>query len=191
MDKTKYLKFLDYTIKISNNKEYNTQAVAKILDLPSNRPYNVQCRIIVSFLKKRAETNVVIRELLQKKKTNKNICEFLVQTLFSLFNPKNFPKKAPILISETKYKNLIKKSKNNTINREEKKDLDEALNIKYCHCIKKLYLKNIFLENILDKKAKYNPYAICMSSIYKNRNITPPKKASYTCREKYKWYKKF
>ena len=41
MKKEQYLKFMDYIIKISNNKEYNTQAVAKMLGLPSNKKYNI------------------------------------------------------------------------------------------------------------------------------------------------------
>ena len=191
MENKKYIKFLDYTIKISRDKEYNVQAVAKMLGLPSNRPYNVQCRIIISFLKKKSKTNKVIKKLLDSAKSEKKLCNYLVEILYLLFNPKNFPNKAPILITENKYKNLLKKEKNNTITNREKLLLDEALNVKYCHCIKKLYLKNIFLENILEKRPKYNPYAICMSSIYKNRNIDPPHKASYTCRDKYKWYQKF
>tara|TARA_B100001093_G_C26657635_1_gene940345 strand:- start:201 stop:782 length:582 start_codon:yes stop_codon:yes gene_type:complete len=191
MDKDKYLQFLDYTIKLSNSKEYNTQAVAKMLGLPHNKPYNIQCRLIISYLKKKAKTNKIINQLLQKSKSEKALCKFLVEILYSLFNPSELPKKAPILISDKKYKELIQKHKTNNLKKDESEILEEALNVKYCFCIKKLYLKNIFMENIVEKKPEYNPYAICMSSIYKNRSIKPPKKASYSCRKKYNWYKKY
>ncbi len=191
MDKDKYLQFLDYTIKLSNNKEYNTQAVAKMLGLPHNKPYNIQCKLIISYLKKKAKSNKIIQKLLQKSRSEKALCKFLVKILYSLFNPRELPEKAPILITDKKYKELIQKQKNNNLTREESIILREALNVKYCFCIKKLYLKNIFIENITGKEAEYNPYAICMSSIYKNRSIKPPKKASYSCRKKYNWYKKY
>jgi len=191
MDKDKYVQLVNYTIKLSDNKEYNTQAVAKMLGLPHDRPYNVQCRLIISFLKKKAKTNKVIDNLLKSSHSQKAVCSYLVEILYSLFNPKNLPKKAPILISEKVYKELIQKEKDNTISPSETIILDEALNIKYCFCIKKLYLKNIFIENILEEETKYNPYAICMSSIYKKRGIKPPKKVSYSCSKKYKWSRKF
>ena len=163
MKKQQYLKFMDYTVKMTDNKEYNTQAVAKMLGLPSNKKYNIQCRIIVNYLKKQAEKNDFIKHLLSQKKDNQSICKFLVQVLYNLFSPNEFPKKAPIRMSSKKYKELLKKNKNKLITKEEKEILDSALNIKYCHCVKKLYLKNLFIENILDEEPTYNPYAICMS----------------------------
>ena len=42
MKKQQYLKFADYTVKMTDNKEYNTQAVAKMSGLPSNKKYNIQ-----------------------------------------------------------------------------------------------------------------------------------------------------
>ena len=191
MDKDSYSQLLQYTIKISDNKLYNIQAVAKMLGIPHDRPYPVQCRMIMAFLKKRAPRNKLIAELLESGRGNKSICAYLVKILYSLFSPKNLPNKAPILISPALYKSLLVKEKNKTILPSEKIILDEALNVKYCSCIRRLYLKNIFIENILEEEAKYNPYAICMSSIYKNRGIKPHKKVSYSCSKKYKWYRKY
>ena len=58
--KKKEDRFLDrvrFVIKRSNNMEYNIQAVAKMLGLPSEETYNSQCRLIVSHLNKEAQNN--------------------------------------------------------------------------------------------------------------------------------------
>ena len=51
--------------------------------------------------------------------------------------------------------------------KKEKKDLDRALFINYCKCIKRLKYSKEYEEGI--------EYPICISSIYKNRGFTPPK----------------
>ena len=100
----------------------------------------------------------------------------------------SFPDKAPIKITEELYRTLISQKQDKSISEGDNIKLSEALNCKYCHCVKKLYLENKFNKFINNKEQAYNPYAICMSSIYKRRDFTPPTKVSYSCRDKYDWY---
>ena len=62
-------------------------------------------------------------------------------------------------------------------NKKENKDLDRALFVNYCKCIKKI------------KYAKeYKPgaeYPVCMSSVYKQRGIKPPKDVTKKCKRLY------
>ena len=82
------------------------------------------------------------------------------------------------LISKDKYKELILKRKHHkklTLN--QRKQLDHALFINYCSCVKSLKY---------DSKVKdYLEYPICMSSIYKKRGFKPPKGVTVLCK-KYK-----
>ena len=186
--KERYMNRLKFTIKRSDDREYNIQAVAKMLGLPNDKSYKTQCRLIINYLEQKKSSNEFIKELLANI-PEKNACDLLVKTLYELLSPKTVPSKAPIKISETKYKKLINEKKTGSISRENDSILTEALNCKYCHCVKKLYLKNNFERYINNNEPKYNPYAICMSSIYKNRNIKSPNRVSFSCREKYDWYK--
>ena len=81
------------------------------------------------------------------------------------------------MISKKKYNELIKKRQHHKkMTLKERKQLDHALLINYCSCIKKL--KN--------KKTKKNlEYPICMSSIYNKRKFKSPKNARSKCK-KYK-----
>lgn len=81
------------------------------------------------------------------------------------------------LISKKKYNELIKKRQHHKkMTLKERKQLDHALLINYCSCIKKL--KN--------KKTKKNlEYPICMSSVYNKRKFKSPKNARSKCK-KYK-----
>ena len=78
------------------------------------------------------------------------------------------------MISNTKYKELIKKRQHNKkLTPSQRKKLDHALFINYCSCIKSL--KD-------DKKVKdYLEYPVCMSSVYKKRGFTPPKGLTARC----------
>ena len=78
------------------------------------------------------------------------------------------------MISETKYKELIKKRQHNKkLTLGQRKKLDHALFTNYCSCIKSLKY---------DKKVKdYLEYPVCMSSIYKKRGFTPPKGVTVRC----------
>lgn len=81
------------------------------------------------------------------------------------------------MISKKKYNELIKKRQHHKkLTLTERKQLDHALLMNYCSCIKKL--KN--------KKTKKNlEYPICMSSIYNKRKFKSPKNARSKCK-KYK-----
>ena len=183
-----FLSRMGLVLKKNNSKLYNVQAVAEMLDLNVVENYKEQCRIITRRLEEMSRDNTIVKNLLDSAKENENICQILVNTLYQLLNPESFPKKAPIKISEKKYKELIRQNKEGIITPDDKAILMEALNCKYCHCIKSIYLKDQFNEYILNQKTSYNRYALCMSSVYKNRNIEPPFRASYTCRDKYSWY---
>ena len=109
--------------------------------------------------------------------------------MYSLFYPTKFPKKSPIKISEKEYLRLIQEQQQNKISKKNKKNLKEAMSVKYCHCLKKIYLKNQFDKYINNStKSNISAYPLCMTSVYKSRNIKPPFKVSHLCREKYKWY---
>ena len=75
-------------------------------------------------------------------------------------------------ISEKKYKQLIKQRKSKKkMTSKHKKQLDDALYVKYCKCLKKF--------EVSGEKSK--GYPICMNSVYKHRKFTPPKNASTNC----------
>ena len=182
----KFLKKINVQVK-KNNQEYNVQAVAKMLNLEDNLPYKKQCRTIISFLRKNKSKNKFIKKILDET-SDENICCTLVNVLYSIFNPEHLFLKSPIPISEEEYQNLLERNKKRKLRGRPKQLLEKCLYIKYCHCIKKIYYKNLFKKKILDKNPP-SEYAICMSSIYKKRNIKPPPKASYKCRETFNWYK--
>jgi len=85
------------------------------------------------------------------------------------------PKKRKSLklsISEKKYKSLLKRRKRNTsLSKKEKKQIDDALFVKYCKCLKKF-------ESEGDAKG----YPICMNAVYKQRKIKPPKNPVKKCK---------
>jgi len=82
------------------------------------------------------------------------------------------------MISKKKYKELIKKRQHHKkLSLKERKQLDHALFINYCSCVKSLKY---------DKKVKdYLEYPICISSVYKKRKFKSPKNARSKCK-KYK-----
>lgn len=82
-------------------------------------------------------------------------------------------------VSKKKYQELIKKRQHHKkLSLKERKQLDEALFVNYCSCVKSLKY---------DKKVKdYLEYPVCMSSIYKKRGFTPPKGVTQRC-GKYKY----
>ena len=82
------------------------------------------------------------------------------------------------LISKDKYKELIRKRQHHKkLSLSQRKQLDHALFINYCSCIKSLKY---------DEKVKdYLEYPVCMSSIYTKRGFKPPKGVTVRCK-KYK-----
>ena len=179
-------KKIDIEIK-KKDQEYNIQAVAKMLGLEDKLPYKKQCRTIISFLRSNKNKNKFIKKILDET-TDENLCCTLVNVLYSIFNPDHLLLKAPMPISDDEYKDLIRRNNKRKLRGKPGKLLEKCLFIKYCHCIKKIYYKNLFKRQILGKNP-ISEYAICMSSVYKNRKIKPPHKASYKCRDTFSWYK--
>ena len=78
------------------------------------------------------------------------------------------------MISKKKYKKLLTKKR---LSLNEKKQLNRALFVNYCKCIKKLKYNK--------KNKKGNEYPICNNSIYKNRGYSVPPKIKIKCRDYY------
>ena len=79
-------------------------------------------------------------------------------------------------ISEKTYNKLLDMKKNKkTLSKFQQRNLDKALHIKYCTCVKSL------------KYSQKNPaaYGICANSVYKNRGFEMPPRAARNC-NKYK-----
>lgn len=180
-----YIKKLDIVVKRSNSKYYNLQAVAMMFGLDPNGHKSSICEQIISYLHNKKDTNKYVNYLLTNTNSDSDLCDVLIAALYELIEPSGLPKKAPIKITERLYKELVEKQKNNTINSEEKVELDEALQTKYCYCQKQLYSKYAFKKNILDDTPKYSPYATCLSSIYKKRGFPIPKGITRSCPQ---WY---
>ena len=71
-------------------------------------------------------------------------------------------------IGKKRYTNLIhKKRTKKRMTKKERRQLDHALFINYCKCIKKLKYSKEYEEGI--------EYPICSSSIYNKRGFKPPK----------------
>jgi hypothetical protein len=78
------------------------------------------------------------------------------------------------MISKKKYQQLIEKRQHNiklTLN--ERKQLDHALFVNYCSCVKSLKYNQ--------KVKDYLEYPICLSAVYKKRGLTPPKGVTAKC----------
>jgi hypothetical protein len=187
-----YIKYLQKIIENANvkhSKKYNIESVALLLNIPIVSDYNEQCALIIEDLNKKKRRNKFITDLLKITKDKEDVCYILIQSLYSLFYPTKFPKKSPIKISEKEYLRLIQQQQQNKISKKNKNILKEAMNVKYCHCLKKIYLKNQFEKYINNsKKSNISAYPLCMTSVYKSRNIKPPFKVSHSCRERYEWY---
>ena len=71
-------------------------------------------------------------------------------------------------IGKKKYSKLLRKKRTKKkMTKKEKRQLDHALFINYCKCIKSLKYSKKYEEGI--------EYPICTSSIYKKRGFKPPK----------------
>lgn len=76
------------------------------------------------------------------------------------------------MVTRTRYRELLSKKR---LTEKEKKDLERALFVNYCKCIKNLtYSKTV---------RKGAAYPICVSSIYKRRKKTPPKDLKKRCKK--------
>ena len=84
-------------------------------------------------------------------------------------------KKARI-ISKKKYTRLLNKRKTRgRMNKKEKNELEKALFVNYCKCIKKLKYSKDYEKGL--------EYPICMSSVYTKRGIKPPKNVTNKCKQ--------
>lgn len=98
---------------------------------------------------------------------------FLILTIMAKSKKK---KKHKFTISNKKYKRLLSQRKaKKKMTLRNKKVLDKMLYVKYCRCLKAFEAKG--KENL--------GYPVCMNTIYKVRNIKPPKNASRRCKELY------
>lgn len=80
------------------------------------------------------------------------------------------------VVSKKRYKKLLHKKKTKKkMSKKEKKQLDDALFINYCKCIKSLKYSKKYEEGL--------EYPICTSSIYKKRGLTPPKDIKKKCKK--------
>lgn len=75
------------------------------------------------------------------------------------------------MISNKRYKQLLSKKK---LTKKEHKQLDRALFVKYCRCVKKMKHTN-------KKNQRGREYPICVHSIYKKRNKKVPKDLQKKC----------
>ena len=89
--------------------------------------------------------------------------------------PRKWSIKNARMIYKKKYDFLLKKKR---LTPKEKKQLDRALFVNYCKCIKKIKYK----KNNLSKGYEY---PICNNSIYKNRKIKVPPMIKKKCRDYY------
>lgn len=93
---------------------------------------------------------------------------------------KRYKKKKSIqkarMVSKKKYSQLLKKKKTKKrLTKKEKKNLDRALFVNYCKCIKKIKYDKNYEKGI--------EYPICVSSIYKKRGFKVPKDISKKCKQ--------
>jgi hypothetical protein len=106
----------------------------------------------------------------RKKKTLKKVSKKKVPKKVLKKVPKRTQKrkKMKLSITETTYKELLRKKQRLT--KKEAKQLSDSMYVKYCKCLQSFEYSN-------EKKG----YPICMNSVYKRRNIQPPKNASKRC----------
>jgi len=80
------------------------------------------------------------------------------------------------MVSKKRYTNLLKKkTQKKRMTPKDRKELDRALFVNYCKCIKKIKYSKEFKKGL--------EYPICMSSVYTNRGIKPPRNATKQCNQ--------
>lgn len=79
------------------------------------------------------------------------------------------------MVSKKRYKQLLSKKK---LTKKESKQLDRALFVKYCRCVKKMKYTN-------KKHQRGREYPICVHSIYKKRHKKVPKDLQKKCGKYY------
>ena len=131
-------------------------------------------------ISKRSNIKKLKRKFFNKKISKKISKRSNIKKLKRKFFSKKISKKisTPIKmnISEKTYKKLLDMKKNKkTLSKYQEKNLDKALHIKYCTCVKSLKY---------GQKNK-SAYGICANSVYKNRGIDMPFRSAINCK-KYK-----
>jgi hypothetical protein len=180
---------IDIVVKKTFNRDYNINQVVRLLGLDPSDEYSNNCKIIYNFLLKHKNISKELDYFLNNIDIySPDFCKILTNSIYELFYPYNFKKKSPINISEKKYKDLIRQKKTGTLSKSDSQLLNESLHIKLCHCIKKLYIKNLINKEFFNTPIKYNPYAICTSSVYNKRGLKSPYRAVRDCKKKYNWY---
>ena len=146
--------------------KYNIEALSEILGIKSSNDTITLCRHIKSTFNNLTRKNTELGKILEQlPKNNVSFCAVIVDALYE----------------------LVSKNQKGTINPIEKKLLDNILNIKLCNCIKGLIVEDIVAEKSnkksIRRSPKYNPYAVCISSVYKKRNIAVPYQATKKCKD--------
>ena len=79
------------------------------------------------------------------------------------------------MVSKKRYTDLLKKkTMRKKMAKKDKKELDKALFVNYCKCIKQLKYSKDYQEGA--------EYPICMASVYTNRSLKPPKDVAKKCK---------
>jgi len=80
------------------------------------------------------------------------------------------------MVSKKRYANLLKKkTQKKRMTPKDRKELDRALFVNYCKCIKKIKYSKEFQKGL--------EYPICMSSVYTKRGIKPPRNVTKQCNQ--------
>lgn len=137
-----------------------------------------------------------VKSLIQDLYQQKVVCSVETGYIFTkiiknILYPNKFPEKSPMMISKDLNNRLLSLKKMKLLSNTTEQDLlRETLHSKLCHCIKGMLIKNKFRKDVLNKDSKYNPYAICTQSVYKNRGLRVPKKTVRKCPVDFDWYRK-
>ncbi len=179
-------KLLLNRLKLSINKTKNDlELVAKMLGIPEEETDSKTCKSIIKYLKSIKKDNPYVQYLLKEIPSGKLQCATLVEALKNIIKPVRQLSNSPSTkISDELYEELLKKYNNDTITLKEKHILDNALNIKYCYCAKNIYYRNLWNQTMMNKENGVNPYAVCINSIYKNRDIPVPDNIVASCKSK-------
>jgi len=107
----------------------------------------------------------------RKRKQTKKTIKKRVSTKKAERKTKKYSIKNARMVSKKRYNMLLQKKKRT---KKENKDLDRALFVNYCKCIKKIKYAKDYKQGV--------EYPICMSSVYKQRGIKPPKDVTKKCK---------
>ena len=148
------------------------------------------CQKITKYSSKKMRS--LLEDLLQEKSSCSVQTGYIITKIIkNILYPNRFPKKSPMLITNQLDRKLISLKKKGVLsNTTEQELLRESLHSKLCHCIKSMLIHNKFKKEVLNRQTKYNPYAICTQSVYKNRGFRVPKKSVRKCPNDYDWYRK-